>query len=204
MSVFLPLLCSTYYFRSVVQLEIGDDDASYSSFIIQDSLSCCICFVFRWSWKLFFHDPWKIVLEFWWGLNWICFCRDGHFYYIKPTEPRAWEILPSSSMSWGFYRTGPSLAWLESPQDILYYLMLLWEVLFPWGFFSVRLSFVFRGATDLGDSILNPAPLLFIRCGSFQVELLGTLMYINDSWANKDSSDVFLSNLYHLNLLQLS
>lgn len=34
-------------------------------------LCVCVC-VSMWSWKLFFWNLWRIVLEFLWGFHWIC------------------------------------------------------------------------------------------------------------------------------------
>jgi hypothetical protein len=32
-----------------------------------------------------------------------CFWKDGHFYYINPANPRAWEIFPSSEIFFDFF-----------------------------------------------------------------------------------------------------
>ena len=48
---------------------------------------------------------WRIELELWWGLHWICrlLLANGHFYYINPANPWAWEIFPSSEKFFNFF-----------------------------------------------------------------------------------------------------
>lgn len=86
LSVFLPRPCSLYYCSSVVQLEIGDDETSSSSSIIQNRFSCPKSFLFPYEAE---DCPFKFLeelfLEYWWILHWICtfFLVDGYFYYIN-------------------------------------------------------------------------------------------------------------------------
>lgn len=77
MSVLYQYHCWFYYSSSVVRFEIRDGDASISSFIIcyyvllivLAILDICVS---MWDWKLPFQHKWRIVLEFRWGLCWIC------------------------------------------------------------------------------------------------------------------------------------
>jgi hypothetical protein len=56
LSVFMPITCRFYYYCSVVQLGIRDDDTSSSSFIVEDC--------FSYPEILFFHMKLSIVCNF--------------------------------------------------------------------------------------------------------------------------------------------
>jgi hypothetical protein len=66
---------------------------------------------------------------------------------------------------------------------------LLWIILFPWFFFLVHLSFVYRKASDFSLLILYPAILLkvFIGCRNYLGGFLGSLTYVIIPSANKET-----------------
>ena len=64
-----------------------------------------------------------------------CFWQVGHFNYVNPAHTRAlkifsifWGLRFPSSETWSSSHTDRSLVWLESHQDTLYCLWLLWRV----------------------------------------------------------------------------
>lgn len=75
-SVYVPIKCSFYYSISGVQLEIGNGDTSYSSFIIQNCFSfhvlfcllcVCVCvYVFSFEAEIF---PFKICKQLCWNFE---------------------------------------------------------------------------------------------------------------------------------------
>ena len=69
-----------------------------SSFTVENSFS--YPGYYKWMCNFFFLTLWRIDLEFWWGfiVSVDCFWQDGHFYYINPANPWAWEIFPSSEI----------------------------------------------------------------------------------------------------------
>lgn len=63
------------------------------------------CFNFHMN-LIFFQFLWRILLEFWWWLHWICkliLARKFHFHNRKSTNPWAWVAFPSSSVLFNFF-----------------------------------------------------------------------------------------------------
>ena len=100
-----------------------------------------------------------------------------------------------------FVSSGLSLAWLELSQ-FLYHSWLLWGYCFP--DFFLR-SFVFWKTTDFSEWIMYSTTLLkvFISC-RISLNIFATFMWSITSSGNKDTWFFFFSNLYPLDLLQLS
>jgi hypothetical protein len=73
-----------------------------------------------------------------------------------------WYVLEFlSSKIWSVYHISLLLAWLELPQDILYYLRLLWKVLFSWFLFQSVCHLYIEGLLIFFlKLILYPATLL--------------------------------------------
>lgn len=117
-------------FSFTVQLEIGDGECSHSALIIQDCFRNPVWFLCVFSYEA---ENWclKVSKKLCWNFNEDCIdsvdgiWQDGHFYYINPTNPWAWDIFPSSDIFFNFfndlkvffYYTSLSLAWLELRQD---------------------------------------------------------------------------------------
>ena len=74
MSVFLPIPFWVYYYISVRQLEIRMGDTFSSGFIIH-YFGCCVPISIQKDKNCPFDFCEKNVLEFWWGLYWICSYR---------------------------------------------------------------------------------------------------------------------------------
>lgn len=110
-------------------------------------------FISIWNWRLSFQNLWKVILEFWWRLHWIC----------RQLLVAWWVLLYSSyrSMSTGelsifryhliffnilkfCYASFFLLAWLELSQDIY---IICERYCFPELFLS-HLSFVNKKVTD--------------------------------------------------------
>ena len=75
--IYLPVIvtvpCSFYPNCSVVQLEVWDGDSARSSFTVENSFCYPMFFCYyRWICKFLLLIRWRIELEFWWGLHWIC------------------------------------------------------------------------------------------------------------------------------------
>jgi hypothetical protein len=63
-------------------------------FVIPDEFENCsfyLCEELNWN---FDRDCIESVDGFW---------QDGHFYYVKPADPSAWEIFPSSDVFFNFF-----------------------------------------------------------------------------------------------------
>ena len=100
----------------------------------------CFCFCYsRWICKLPFLTQWRIELEFWWVLHWICrFCSaNRHFYYINPANPWVWEIILSSEF-FNFFLQRLEVLVIQtfhflsySHTNVFYIFWLLWSVLYP-------------------------------------------------------------------------
>lgn len=69
MYVSTPLPCWSSYQSSIIQLKIWNCDASGNSFIIPDWFNYCELLCFHMKFKIFM---WRTMLEFWWGLHWMC------------------------------------------------------------------------------------------------------------------------------------
>ena len=67
--VTVPITCSFYPDWSVVQLEVADGASPRSSFIVENIL---VFWFSKWICKWLLLTLWRIELEFWWGLDWIC------------------------------------------------------------------------------------------------------------------------------------
>ena len=152
LSVAVPVPCSFYHNCSVVQLEVSHGVSPRSSFIIENSFCYpsflflfflsvfCFCFCYsRWICKLPFLTQWRIELEFWWVLHWICrFCSaNRHFYYINPANPWVWEIILSSEF-FNFFLQRLEVLVIQtfhfrsySHTNVFYIFWLLWSVLYP-------------------------------------------------------------------------
>jgi hypothetical protein len=61
-SASIPILCNFYYYCSVLQLKVRNDDTSRSSFILQDCFSYAGFFVFVFFSVFYFHMKLRIVL----------------------------------------------------------------------------------------------------------------------------------------------
>ena len=71
MNLSVIILCSFYYYCSVVQLEVWVGDFSWNFFLVQDCFDYpgfFLCFSI-WNWELLFQGVYKILLEFWWGCS---------------------------------------------------------------------------------------------------------------------------------------
>ena len=133
--------CGFNYYCSVVHLEVRDGDSTRSSFIVENSFHYPGILLFQWSWELLFLSLWRIELEVWWGLQWICrlllvrcpffLCQLCPFMSVR--EISIFWGLPQflSPETWSFCHTDLSPACLESHRGILYHLWLLWRVSFP-------------------------------------------------------------------------
>ena len=98
-SVVMPIPSCFQYCSSVIEFEVRDGNASRSSFIVQD------CFGypgFLISLYKLDYCSLKVCEEFCWDFDGDCiesidcFWQNCHFYFVDPTIPRAWEILPLS------------------------------------------------------------------------------------------------------------
>ena len=108
LSVIVPVPCSFYHNCSIVQLEVREGDSKRSSFIVENSFGYpgFPCYP-KWICKLLFLTLWRIELEFWWGLYWICrlLLVNNHFHYGNPTSPWVWKVFPYSEVfSISFFR----------------------------------------------------------------------------------------------------
>lgn len=156
--LFLPTPCWFYYCNSLVQLKIWGGNTSSRSFITQECFSHPGFLCFHIKLKIVFSKSGKSCVKFWWQLHWICrLLLVGHFYYINPTNSMSmgdhsifWYLLQflfkNVLMFFFFNHASFSLAWLELPEDILYY----WsyrEGVFSIISFYVFFSFLYRRAT---------------------------------------------------------
>jgi len=76
------------------------------SFIVGDSFRDPVFFCYsKWICKLFCLTLWRIGLEFWWGLHWICrsLWVKWPFFYLHPDKPWAWKIFPFSEIFFNFF-----------------------------------------------------------------------------------------------------
>jgi hypothetical protein len=98
---------------SLIQLEVRDDNFLRSSFIVENSFHYPVfLFLFCFCFVLFFgccysrgicKFPFSHYEELSWNSDGDCIesvdCvqQDGHFSYVNPVNPRAWEIFPPLS-----------------------------------------------------------------------------------------------------------
>jgi hypothetical protein len=52
---------------------------------------------------LIFLSLWRMILEFWWTLHWICRLLSVIFLDINSVNPWTWEIFPSSDVLFNFF-----------------------------------------------------------------------------------------------------
>jgi hypothetical protein len=77
------------------------DTSSGGYWLVHIVVPAIFCY-FRWICKLPFLIRWRIELEFWWGLHWICtfFLARWPFFYIDPEN------------AWARYRLFNLISWL--------------------------------------------------------------------------------------------
>ena len=147
-------------------------------------------------------------MEFWWGLHWICrlFLVEWPLLLGNPINPWACEIFPSVVIFFYLFLQRLEVftvqvlyAWLELPQNILYYLRLLQKVFFPLIFFSVCHLYI-GGLLIFCELILYPETLLemFISCRTSLVHILGSLMVISFEYNNTliSSFQIYIPSIF--------
>lgn len=163
---FLSLLCCSYYYTMLLQLELGNSETCRSSSSVQD------CFrylgLFHLFVCLFSHMKLKndlsssvrnyvvifmeISLNLWTILIWWA------FYYVNPIHPWAlkidlsisWSLLQFLlSMTWGLYHISLSFAWFTLPSRYQISSAAIMKGVASLNFSSVYLPFVYKKATDL-------------------------------------------------------
>ena len=188
--------CGFNYYCSVVHLEVRDGDSTRRSFIVENSFHYPGILLFQWSWELLFLSLWRIELEVWWGLQWICrllLVRCPFFSMsVVPIHEcqRDFHLLMSSSVSFSrdlkflSYRSFPCLLRV-TPRYFISFMITVKGVLSQVSF-AACLSFKQRKATDL--LILYPATLLklFIIYKCSLMEFFGMIMYTIISSTNSD------------------
>ena len=106
LSVTVPVQCSFYHNCSVVQLNVRHGDSTRGSLIVENSFCYPRFFIFPGE---FANCPFYLSEELSWYFDGDCiesvdcFRQDRHFYYINPANPWAWEIFPSSEISFNFF-----------------------------------------------------------------------------------------------------
>lgn len=121
-SVFLAIPWCVYYYRSVMQLEIGMIKFLGAPLLFSFVLA------FIWSWRQLF----KTCEELCWNIDEDCiesvdfFWWDDHFYFINPTDPWVWKIFLYLIC---FFSV---LKFFYTSFSVSYYLSLLWKILFSW------------------------------------------------------------------------